>query len=340
MDGRWSLVVAGLLGGLSGCASTGSRQPAGVPTAPAAPTPPAAQNLPQPPAPPQAAAAPPPRTGPLKPSTHVAMGAMMAQLADDANRPDAERDQYRAQARQAYHKALEVDPAFGPAYLALAQSYLSADEREQATAMLQKAAEVAPNDPAVWGELGTIHARYKNWDAAVDCLTRAAELAPATDPAGKEYAKRLGLTLARIGRAEEGFTALARCMSPAEARYTVARMLQHLGQIDACRQQLQLALRARPDFAPAQELLASLSGAGRPVRQVGYYETASPEAAPATAAASPPPAVAPPQVTAPAQPSPARPAARPAAPKLPPVILGGGAAPVAPVRVGVDGLDD
>jgi len=317
------------------------------------------------------------------------MGALAEQMADDPNRPANEREQFRAKARQSYQKAVEADAKYAPAYLALAASYAASNEGEQALANFAKAAQAAPNDAAVWAAQGNYFARIKEWDAAIESLSRAIQL----EPGNKDHLKKLGFALARAGRVDEGYAVLAKCMSEADARYNVARMLQHLEQPMACRWYLQMALQADPNYQPAREALAAMTGAESQVRPVAYNDNVPmAQSAPAVQTAGYTEAVAPggqaapaaqqpimvvngtgaaPTVSAPAQPvvvngsgnvsataarqpviisnrptttpAVATPAAATAAtddlPRLPPVILGSREAPIAPVKVGVEGID-
>jgi len=265
MDGRWSLfLTAGFLGGLSGCSTLGNRQPAGLPVVPTTPASQLTQTT-------QPTASLPltPHSGKLLPSTHLTMGAMAEQVADDANRPAAEREQFRAKARQAYQKAIETDAKYAPAYLALAASYAATNEREQAVANFAKATQFAPNEASVWAAQGSYYARVKEWDAAIESLSHAIQL----EPGNKEHMKKLGFALARAGRVDEGYAALAKCMSEADARYNIARMLQHMEQPMACRWYLQMALQADPNYEPAREALAAISGEASAVRPVAFNET-------------------------------------------------------------------
>src|SRR5262249_54887150 len=143
-------------------------------------------------------------------------------------------------------------------YVALAKSYALTGETELCAATFEKAKAIAPNDASVWFDQGACLARAKDWDAAIDCMTRAVQM----DPSNRPYCKYLGLTLARSGRYEEAFTALARCMPEAEARFTLARMLQHNQHAVAAEQQLRLALMADANYIPAREMLAELTGGG------------------------------------------------------------------------------
>src|SRR5262245_58516054 len=103
MDGRWKHCLAGgLLAAAVGC-STNQKQlvPEAPPVAQKPVTNPAQfAKATQPTAPPAA----PPRTS-LKPETYVMMGALKEQAAEEADRPQVERDAYRHQARQSYQQA-------------------------------------------------------------------------------------------------------------------------------------------------------------------------------------------------------------------------------------------
>src|SRR5690349_19623128 len=169
MDGRWSLCLAGgLLSGLLGCSSLQNAPPLPGPAAGSSPMRPAEQQATQPPAPTPAAGPstslskltrpkpvmpPPPvpeiasapRTS-LKPATYVSIGSLKEQAADDPQRSEQERDAFRYQARQSYLKAIQVDPKFAPAYVALAKSYFATGERDKCLAEFKKALAIAPND--------------------------------------------------------------------------------------------------------------------------------------------------------------------------------------------------
>ena len=239
------------------------------------------------------------------------MRALAETAANESERPQAERDGLRHQARQSYEKAIKVDPKYAPAYVALGESYMATGDRDLAQGYFKKATEIAPTDVSLWTELGAAQARCKDWPAAIASMTKATQL----DPGNKSLEKNLGFTLARAGRYEEALNTLAKIMPEAEARYNVARMMQHNQQTDAADVQLQLSLKADPAFEPARALLAEHNPiADYGVQQAGYNQPAQAQPAPAPAAAQP--AV--------------------AAPRLAPVQLGGGG-PVEPAAVGVAG---
>jgi tetratricopeptide (TPR) repeat protein len=262
MDGRLKAVLAGGLVAAVGCSST-PKQLSDVAKAPVE-MPKASQVANAPPPQP----AEPPRTT-LKPQTYIAMGALTEQAAQEQERPQAERDGFRQQARQSYQKALEVDPKFAPAYVALGASYLAEGDREHAQAMFKKATDLAPKDAALWSELGAVQAKGKDWQSAIASFQRAAEL----EPGSKSIETRLGFTLARAGRYEEALNVLVRVMSEAEARYNVARMMIHNNETTAANVQLQLALKSDPGFEVARQLLENGTQA---VQQVDYRTTSLP----------------------------------------------------------------
>ncbi len=272
MDGRWKLAVAGgFLAGAVGCGSVQPRPGDTLSQVPAATSTQMARAVPPPPA-------EPPRTN-LKPTTYVSMGKLTEEAASDPDRPQAERDALRREARQSYQKAIQVDPKFAPAYVALGESFMVTGDRDQAQANFKKATEIAPKDASLWMELGDAQARCKDWPSAIASLTRAVQL----DPGNKPLEIRLGLTLARAGKYEDALNALAKVMPEAEARYNVARMMRHNQQDAAANVQLQLALRADPDFQLARDMLADRGPATASSIQQASYQQPAPAQPPAAA---------------------------------------------------------
>lgn len=262
MEGRWTkYLVGGMLAGAIGCASTKNKPfdspgmysgtPSATHTAKAPPSSPSSSKK------------------HLSPATYVTMGTLKDDAANEADRPQPERDAFRYQARQSYQKAIEIDSKYIPAYVALAKSYTACDEREKAQATFEKALSVAPKDANLWLEYGAAQARAKDWQAAFESLNRATQL----DPENKQAWKLLGFTLARGGRYDDALNTLARVMSEAEARYNLARMMQHNHQTDAAAVQLQQAIAVNPNFEPARLMLAELTqapAANNGIRQATY----------------------------------------------------------------------
>jgi tetratricopeptide (TPR) repeat protein len=301
MDGRWSWAVsAGLIGSMAGCATPQQRQDADLVKQTAATTKMVkAQQSATPNEP------PPAKDHRLKSETMVKLGALKEQAADDPDKSQVERDAFRYQARQSYQKAIDQDPKCVPAYLALAGSYWATSEQDKAFAVFDKAMKANPKNSQLYFELGTVQLRAKDWTSALDNLSKACQL----DPENKHYQKTYALALARNGRFDDGYNVLAKCMSESEARFNIARMLNHVGQTDASQRQLEMALKSNPQYMPAREMLDEMNTAST-VKAAKYEESSKPAA--------------PRQSTDPVS--------------LPPVLIGSsGLAPRAPVQEGFDG---
>lgn len=197
---------------------------------------------------------------PIKPSTLVAVGQYRDQLAAKPELSFADKEQLRSQARQAYQQAIQANPNHTPAYIALAQSYSDVDDHKQAATQLQKALAIMPKEAALWHEMGLTQARAKDWPGALESLERATQI----DPDNRQYSRTLGLTMARAGNFDEALAWLAKSMREEEARYTVARMMQHVNQPEAAQEQLNLSLKANPAYMPAREMIGQMNGDVRP----------------------------------------------------------------------------
>jgi tetratricopeptide (TPR) repeat protein len=201
-------------------------------------------------------------TGPdLKCKTEVAFGNFKVREA--AATPDLtppQKEQLYEQARRAYQHALELDPNCRDAYAGLARLYTARGQEDKALEIYHKGLKRCPQDAGLWFDMGMCQCRRKDWNAALDCLYKAHEL----DSENPICTRTLGLTLARAGRDREAVTMLTHAMSPAEANYTVARMLHHLHKDDQARTYLQEALRLKPDLAGANALYVQLGGGPQP----------------------------------------------------------------------------
>lgn len=253
---------------LVGCNSSGPKEAVGGPKLSQMPVPPASS--------PQMTTAravaesnldPKRKHEPIKSSTCVAVAAVKDELAKNPELSFAESEMVRAQARVNYQQAIGIDPKNVEAYVGLAKSYAEVDDLGQCCAMYDKALEVKPKDPGLWYEKGMTQARLKDFDGAVASLTEAQKI----DPDNRLYGRMIGLALARSGKFDEAEKVLRTCMKPEEMHYNLARMHQHLKRPDACREQCQLALRDRPTYAPARDLLRELDHPSA-VQQAEYKE--------------------------------------------------------------------
>jgi tetratricopeptide (TPR) repeat protein len=233
---------------------------------------------------------------PPKPETFVAFGDFSAREANASQVP-AEQEQLRDRARKAYQEALKTDPNNVAAHKSLATLYAATGDYERARQTFEEGLRLAPADATLWFGIGMVYARTKDWASAVDALARATEM----DPENRSYYRYLGFALARAGRNQEALAAFTRYEGAAKAHYLLAEMLEHLGQKDACKTHLQLALAADPRLTSAAEMLVRLSdvnqGRATPVaprnapevQTVSYTEKTPAREAPVAYIPPPPP---------------------------------------------------
>ena len=87
------------------------------------------------------------------------------------------------------------------------------------------------------------------------------------------------IATAVIKAEEEAFAMLCQIMPEAQARYDLARVLEHMNMGEASRVQLQLALKADPSHAASREFLTELDGVlsgnePNPLRPAGAQQPA------------------------------------------------------------------
>ena len=266
MDGRLTRFLCGGLAALTlpavGCQLFPQKGPAdGVPGNPAAGGLMQAGYKQPPPfkfAPPQADPPAPARTAkkgqPFKPETDIAIADVELEAAFDESRAGADRDRIIDVARQRLQSALQKDPKNKAAHLALAKLYTWAGDRERATAVLKRAADLYPKDKDVaYAQVRTL-VRFEDWAGAC----QGCKAALALDPENRTYKKAYGVVLARANRWQEAMEAMLDVMSESEARTFLGRMLIDLGRVPEGRQQLEAAVAADPTNAAAREVLGSL----------------------------------------------------------------------------------
>ena len=216
-----------------------------------------------------------------KAPTYVAFADFRAKAALAPEHTPQQRQQFREEARLSYLKALEVDPRYLPAYLALARFLQSGEDYTGAVAVYQKALDLRPRDATLWFELGMCQCRARDWAVALGHLRKAQQL----DPGNRQYATVIGYTLARTGQWEEAYAALAPITGEAKAHYDLARMLRHLDKAVEARQHVQAALIKDPNLKAARDLLDELDGKAAPaaIQTTSYSAPSSSSVTPATA---------------------------------------------------------
>ncbi len=209
---------------------------------------------------PSGVSTPPKKSGKgLQPETEVQFANTHVEVAL-TDPPPSNRDELLDMARLRYQRALKADPKNQGALLGIARMYVKTGDRDHAVEAYRKYLGVYPKDTEVLHELALAHARWGDWAGAVGWC----EAALKADPQNRAFRKTMGFCLARAGRWEEGYVTLCQIMSEPQARYNMARVLEHVNRPDASRQQLQLALQADPSFSPAREFLAELDQVNPP----------------------------------------------------------------------------
>ncbi len=172
---------------------------------------------------------------------------------------------------------LKREPKNAEALIGLGQLYHTSGEHEKLTEIEQKLRTLHPNNAKVWGFIAVRQGQARQWDAAAESYHKAAKL----DPDNRMYRIHLGFTLARAGRYEEGYAWLSKSMKEVDARYNLAQMMIHNGQIEQARQHLAFALQVDPNFKVAQDQLVALMNEpatvppGSRVTTVGHDEPAT-----------------------------------------------------------------
>lgn len=189
--------------------------------------------------------------GPLKSETV----AVFADLAVEAtfNNEDltpSERDRRLDDARIKFERALQKDPKNLEALKGLGRLYTRLGDRERAAQIYRTACQHHADNPALVHEAAMSFGRFEDWSTAKALWEHALTL----DPASRKYPRMIGLAEVRLGNYEAGFAMLMRVCSEAEARTIMARELMDAGQAEAGKQQLDLALKADPAFAPALQM--------------------------------------------------------------------------------------
>lgn len=195
-----------------------------------------------------------------KAGTIVAVAVLKEREATLTTTDPAKQMKLRDEARGYYQQALKVDANCRDASAGLARIYSLMGEHNRAFDTLTMAMTKAPKDAGLWFDLGMCHNRTKDFAKASQCFRKSLEL----DPENRHTMQTLGFTLARAGQGDEALSVLTRAEGGAVAHFHIARMMQHLGQNDACRKHLESALRENPDFDHARVMLTSLDEGAAP----------------------------------------------------------------------------
>jgi Tfp pilus assembly protein PilF len=215
------------------------------------------------------------KQGPPQAETIVAFADTQVETALDEKTPPTNRQSLLDSARNSYQKALQQDPKSKAALLGMARYYSRTDETAKSIEFYKKYLTLYPNDKDVAHEVALAHARWKDWAGAIAWCQFTLKI----DPENLAVRKTMAFCYTRAGEWEKGFQVMCEVMPEAQARYLMARVLEHQNQPEKARQQVLLALQADPNYADAREFLAELDamltpGAGPPahLRQVDYRD--------------------------------------------------------------------
>ena len=111
----------------------------------------------------------------------------------------AEKAEKLVEMEQALRRAIEINPRNAQPYNALGYAFVERNIRlPEARELIQKAFDLAPNDPFIMDSMGWVEYRQNNLDAALDLLQRAYKIRP--DP---EIAVHIGEVLWVMGKEQE-----------------------------------------------------------------------------------------------------------------------------------------
>ena len=193
------------------------------------------------------------KKGPASAESLVAIANVQLEAALDEKTTPGSKEGLLDQARKGYQKALQRDPKSKAALQGMAQFYARMNEREQALKYYKQCLTLHP-EPGIAHEVAVAHGRWKDWPGAVAWCEYALKI----DPENRSVKKDMGFFLARAGRWDEAFAMLCQIMPEAQVRHNLAGLLDHLGHPEHSKLQLQLAVKADPNYAPAAEFLAEL----------------------------------------------------------------------------------
>lgn len=188
----------------------------------------------------------------LKPETFAAFADADVASAFAEDRTAIDRDALLDRARQRYKAALEQDPDNKAAHIGMSRMYAKSGDKDRAAETLQQAMRRHPDDHDLAHRLAATYIQFADWPAAIVACKKAL----AGDPENRTYKKTLGYCEAVNGQWEDAFGTMLDVLPEAEARYFLGRVLGDLQKPEEAKQQMELALQADPQFAPAKVYLA------------------------------------------------------------------------------------
>ena len=160
------------------------------------------------------------------------------------------------EAAQNYKQALKVGPGNVTTLVSLARLQDRQAKTTDAIETYRKALKADPQNALVYNDLGLCYARQKDTAQSLTNLNKAVEL----QPSNAKYRNNLAAVLIEAGRTDDAYAQLAAVNTPAVAHYNLGYLLHQRGQSEAAAIQMQQALAADPNMAPAAAMLAQIAG--------------------------------------------------------------------------------
>jgi tetratricopeptide (TPR) repeat protein len=191
-----------------------------------------------------------------------------------------------AKADELYRKALAVAPADLTLLVHYARMHDRAGNFDLAEESYRRAIAAHPAEAAAYNDLALCLARRNRLTESADCLRKAVHL----QGESVLYRNNLATVLAELGKNDEALTHLVAAHGPAVGNYNLGYLLHKSGKSQEAAECLRQALQLDPRLAPANQLLATISGAGAanlansgsPAVQHGAIAPVTPQWTPAT----------------------------------------------------------
>jgi len=162
------------------------------------------------------------------------------------------------QAEAAYRRALEIDPAFGPASVNLVDLLRLTGRDDESTEVFEQALRAGPNDATLLHAQGLLLVRQGRLDEALAPLRRAAEL----EPSSPRYAFVFGVALHSAGQPQLALTILesAHLRNPGDRDllYALATINLDAGHAEQALEFAGKLVELAPQDPAARQLLQSL----------------------------------------------------------------------------------
>lgn len=185
-----------------------------------------------------------------------------ARLMEEAGRLD--------EAEGHYQKALEGNEDNAEALLGIARVQFRDGRLESAEQTYHRVLRQDASSAQALHGLGQICARREQWTEATDLLNRAVLAAPGD----RAVRYDLAVALVNAGNVDAALPHFIRTVGDAEAHYNVGLILHRQGRLAESEQQLQLALKKKPDLEQARYWLSIVQR-----QQRGAADPAAPQTA-------------------------------------------------------------